>query len=184
MILEMQKEADAMVIGGGLGRTKDVIAVVKEILKKTKIPTVIDADALYAITERLDQNYILTPHSHEFAILSGIQPSTELHKRILEVKLLANKLNCTVLLKGHVDIVSDGVSYATSSTGNPYMTKGGMGDILAGICGALLARGVAPFEAATAAAYINGKAGDLAARHFQEGLLASDLFTFIPEALK
>ena len=64
------------------------------------------------------------------------------------------------------------------------MTKGGFGDTLAGVCGALLARGVGPYSAACAAAWINGKAGDLAAKKFGEGVLASDLLSEIPDAIK
>ena len=64
------------------------------------------------------------------------------------------------------------------------MTKGGTGDTLAGVCGALLAIGAKPIDAACAAAYINGTAGSLAARQFGEGTLASDLLKFIPKAIK
>jgi NAD(P)H-hydrate epimerase len=88
------------------------------------------------------------------------------------------------LLKGKTDIISDGKEVALNKTGSPFMTKGGTGDTLAGIAGALLARGIPPFEAGQAAAYINGIAGELAAKKFGEGLMATDLIEAIPEAIK
>ncbi len=183
-ILELQKKADAMVIGGGLGRSEDVFEAVREILKATRIPTVVDADALRAIDFRLNDRFVLTPHSHEFGVLNKGFPTEEIRRRIDQVKHLALKLNCTILLKGNTDVISDPVNTTINRTGNVYMTKGGMGDTLAGIAGALLARGVSKFGAASAAAYINGRAGDLAAKKLHEGLMATDLLNYIPDAIR
>ena len=72
---------------------------------------------------------------------------------------------------------------ALNKTGSPLMTVGGMGDTLAGICGALLARGISPFEAGQAAAYINGLAGERAGKKLGESLTATDLIEAIPEVL-
>jgi NAD(P)H-hydrate repair Nnr-like enzyme with NAD(P)H-hydrate dehydratase domain len=93
-------------------------------------------------------------------------------------------MGCTILLKGHVDVISDGHATALNKTGDPCLTKGGTGDTLAGMCGALLAMGLDPFAAACSAAYINGLAGELASREFGQGMLASDLVSCIPKALK
>ncbi|MCK4635139.1 MAG: bifunctional ADP-dependent NAD(P)H-hydrate dehydratase/NAD(P)H-hydrate epimerase, partial [Candidatus Aenigmarchaeota archaeon] len=68
-------------------------------------------------------------------------------------------------------------------TGNPYMTVGGTGDILAGICGSLLAQGTSPLDAACAAAYINGRAGDLAAKTKKQSLMASDILAYIEKVI-
>jgi len=183
-VLEMQKDSDAMVIGGGLTRGKDVLAAVRLILKKTRIPTVVDADALYALTFKLNKNFVLTPHSYEFYKLGGKKISNSIDDRINAVKKLAAKFNCVILLKGHVDVICDSRSTTTNTTGCPFMTKGGFGDTLAGICGALLARGVESYNAACAAAYINGKAGELAAKKFGESLVASDLLWAIPNVIR
>ena len=78
-----------------------------------------------------------------------------------------------------IDIISDGKQVALNKTGNPYMTKAGTGDTLAGICGALLAQGQDAFKAACAAAYINGQAGDIAAAKLKQSLMASDLIEAI-----
>jgi NAD(P)H-hydrate epimerase len=182
-IFEMQKDADAMVIGGGLGRSKPTLRAIRSIIKRTKLPTVVDADAIHAVNFKLRKNFAVTPHSYEFYLLSGKRPDNDVSHRSVLVKELAKKLNCVVLLKGHIDVISDGNRIALNKTGNAFMTKGGFGDTLAGVCGALLARGVDSYDAACAAAYINGRAGDLAAKKFGEGVLASDLVNEIPKAL-
>lgn len=186
-ITAMQKDCDAMVIGGGLGRTKATLDAIRAILRKTKIPVVVDADAIHAVSAskmKLRKNFIVTPHSHEFFVLGGRKVTSDIKQRCALAKGLASRLNCVVLLKGHIDVISDGKKIATNKAGNPFMTKGGFGDTLAGICGALLARGVNAFDAACAAAYVNGRAGELAAKKYGEGTLASDLINEIPRAIK
>ncbi len=183
-IMEMQRSCDAMVIGGGLTRSKSVLSAASLIIRKTKIPTVIDADGLHAVKSKLSQKFILTPHTQEFYVLSGKRLTTDINERISETKKLALKLGCTVLLKGHVDVISDGKNVHLNRTGSVYMTKGGFGDTLAGICGALLARGVPAYGAACVAAKINGLAGSMAAEHHGEGVLASDLIDEIPDVIR
>jgi len=176
---------DAVVIGGGTGRRKETLSTINNFLRKIKIPCVIDADAIYAVSKSknvLKNNFVITPHSYEFFVLSGIEiKEMSLKEKIESVKKVANYLRCTILLKGNIDIISDGYRVAINRTGNPYMTKGGTGDTLAGICGALLAQGIEPFYSACAAAYINGKAGDMAARDLKHSLTASDLLDYIPK---
>jgi ADP-dependent NAD(P)H-hydrate dehydratase / NAD(P)H-hydrate epimerase len=184
-IMKMQSEANAMVIGGGLCRTAATIQAIRAIIDKTKIPTVIDADAIHAVRGlKLKSDFIVTPHAHEFFMLSGKEVNQNMKHRISATAELARKMECIVLLKGHVDIISDGIVVEENETGNPFMAKGGFGDTLAGVAGALLARKVAPFDAACAAAYINGKAGDLAAKRLGEGIVASDLLWEIPNAIR
>lgn len=183
-VLEMQKSCDAMVVGGGLGRNQKTLAAVKKILDKTEIPAVVDADALHTVKFRLKKNFIVTPHSQEFFVLANKKLTNDVDARKRNVLSLAMKLKCTVLLKGHVDIISDGSQTAENLSGSPFMTKGGFGDTLAGIAGALLARGVKPFEAACAAAYINGKAGEFAASRLGESMLASDLIEEIHNVIR
>jgi NAD(P)H-hydrate epimerase len=186
-IFILAEDSDAVTIGGGLERNEETLTTVKKILKGLTLPCIIDADAIHAIaTDKkvLRENFILTPHSHEFYVLTGIKPGSDVKKRIELVKKQASKLGCIILLKGYVDVISDGKQVAINRTGNPLMTVGGTGDTLTGICGALLARKIEPFEAACAACFINGKAGDLAAKKFAEGLMASDLINEIPNVIK
>lgn len=184
-IFENSNDLDAFVIGNGLSRKIEVLNAIKEFVKKVKIPCVIDADAIYAIKGiKLNKNFIITPHSYEFFVLSGYKVENNLKDRIEKVKEVAKKYNCIILLKGYIDVISNGKKVVINKTGSEYMTKGGFGDTLAGICGALLARKVDPFISAQAASYINGKAGEFAVKIYKESVIASDIFDFIPKILK
>ena len=186
-IFMLAQNSDAVVIGGGLERNRETLVTVRKILKGLTLPCVIDADAIHAIAEEknlLEKNFVITPHAHEFFVLTGKKVENNLKKRIKVVKDAASRLNCTIALKGYVDVISDGKRVAINKTGSPFMSVGGTGDTLAGICGALLARKIEPFEAACAACFINGRAGELAAKKFGEGLMASDVLKEIPNVIK
>lgn len=182
-ILELAKNFDSLIIGGGLKRAPKTYQAIRKIIKKLNLPMVIDAEAIRAIAEDQkilkNKRAILTPHSEEFRILTGERLNNNLKGRKEKVKKWAKKLNAVILLKGHIDIISDGEKIFLNKTGSPFMTKGGFGDTLAGICGALLARGNSILESAKVAAFINGKAGEIAARKYGEGILASDIFSLI-----
>ncbi len=183
ILLKESKNKSAFVVGGGIERNKHTLTTIKLYLKKIKIPGVIDADAIYALKNcKIDlENFIITPHAHEFYILTGKKPSENLKQRIKEVQQEAKKLNTTILLKGHIDIISNGKQTAINRTGNTYMTKAGTGDTLAGILGSLIAQGNPLFLSACAAAYINGKAGELTKK--KTSLLASDLLDKISKVV-
>jgi len=186
-IFVLAGSSDAVAIGGGLERNKKTLASVNKILKGLTIPCVIDADAIHAVAKNkkvLRKDFVITPHSIEFYVLTGTKPEPDVKKRLKLVKKAASKLGCVVALKGYVDVISDGKRVEVNKTGNPYLTVGGTGDTLTGVCGALLARGVEPFDAACAACYINGRAGDLATKKFGEGFIASDLINEIPKVIK
>lgn len=187
-ILDLAKNFDSIVLGSGLGRAPETFKALQEIIEKTELPVVIDADGIRALAQKKriikGKSVVLTPHIVEFEILTGKIVRPEVKDRKLKVKKWAKILGCTILLKGHIDVISDGKRVVLNKTGSPYMTKGGFGDTLSGILGALLARKIKPFEAARAAAFINGKAGAKAAKKYGEGTLASDIFEFIPEAIK
>ncbi len=180
---ELSEGKDAVAIGNGLGRREETLLAVNGFLKWNKTPAVIDADAIHAVAKNRDllkKNYIITPHIREFYALSGVAVTNDISERAKTVKKVASLLGCTILLKGHADVISDGISVALNKTGTPRMTVGGTGDTLAGIAGSLLAQGTTPFNAACTAAYINGRAGELAAR--EKKYLASDLLGRIAEA--
>lgn len=185
--LILKKSANAVVIGNGLGMRKETQSFVKEFLKKTNEPCVVDADAINILSSKeilIKKNFVLTPHSYEFFLLTDKQPTDNVSERMGMVQRYAKKLGCTILLKGNIDIISDGNNIITNKTGNPFMTKAGTGDVLAGICGSLLARGVKPFDAAAAAAWINGSAGDLTAKQYGEGFMSQLLLENISKVLK
>lgn len=187
-LLKFTHNKSAVVIGGGLTREKEVLETVVEYLKEIDIPAVIDADAIHAVATKKEilknKNFVLTPHVHELLVLSGVQVGNDLNQRIKVVNETAKKLKTTIVLKGHIDVISNGKEVALNKTGSPAMTKGGLGDTLAGILGAYLARGNDAFTSACAAAYLNGKAGELAAKKYSESLLASNLIEQIPNVVK
>ena len=186
LLLDEVENFDAVVIGGGLDDRPDTKLFVQNFLNQLEKPCVVDADAISAVCQNkevIKDSLILTPHSKEFSMLSGTEPSTDLKKREDETMKLARKLNTTILLKGSVDIISNGKETILNRTGNPWMTKGGTGDILAGVCGGFLSMGNPPFNAACAAAYLTGLAGDHAKKEVGVGLIASDMIISIPRVL-
>jgi NAD(P)H-hydrate epimerase len=178
----------AVVIGGGTGRTDEVLETILEYLSQIDIPAVIDTDAIHALAKKPEilaqKPFLVTPHSYEFFVLTKkeIYQLTE-EQKIKVVQQMAKELQTTILLKGKIDIISDGKEVALNKTGNPYLTTGGCGDTLAGICGALMARGISPFEAAQAGAFLNGLAGEKAAKKLGESLMPTDLINEIPNIL-
>lgn len=183
------RRVNSVVLGCGLGRHVATLGAILKLIARITVPMVLDADGLLAIASRpqvvFGRQVILTPHAGELAILLGqSEVSSDFEARMVAAKQAAHKYHAVVLLKGHIDIITDGASSITNNSGSPLMTKGGFGDTLAGICAALLARGVGVFQAAHAAAFINGRAGELAAKEFGEGVVASDIFDFIPRVIK
>jgi len=180
----------AGVIGGGLGRSKETQEAVLEYLKNVDIPFVIDADAIHAISKdpKILENkkFLITPHGYEFFVLTGkkIPLDLPLEEKAKIIKEEAKRLKTVILFKGQPDIISDGEKIYLNYTGSPYMAVGGTGDTLAGICGALLARKIDPLKAAMAGAYLNGRAGEIAAEKLRDGLTATDVIEAIPEVLK
>ena len=179
----------AVVIGGGIGRTEETKDTILDFLTQNNLPAVIDADAIYALAKNPSaikgENSLVTPNTFEFYTLTGREvyqlPDEEKIKIVQEE---AAKLKATILLKGKIDIISNGQEVALNKTGSPYLSKGGTGDTLAGIAGAFLARGIDCFTAAQAAAYINGLAGQIAAEKNGESIVATDLIEAITEAIR
>lgn len=187
-ILKLSQTSDAMVIGCGIGREDETGLVLDEMLEKIQIPLVIDADALKIIDNNSIKNskneIVLTPHRAEFKAFFDNEIPDNLDGQIETVMDACQEYGCTILLKGKVDIISDGKNIKLNSTGNPGMTVGGTGDLLAGIVGGLIAQGHDAFESAYLGAYINGAAGDLAAEDYGDSFLASDILRYIPAVLK
>lgn len=179
------ERSDALVAGNGMTRGEEVKKILNEILGEYSKPVVLDADALHFLDELelSSENVIITPHINEFRAITHESPKT-LEEKIKHCQELSQETGFTVLLKGSIDVIANGDKLALNKTGNPYMTKGGTGDVLAGICGALLARGIDSFEAAGCAAYVSGLAGEMASKNMGEGMLATDIIRKIPRAIK
>jgi NAD(P)H-hydrate epimerase len=176
-LVALATRADAVVCGNGLGPdSHEVVLAIAPYCKKA----VIDADALRLPLPVAERETLYTPHAGEFTRITGIRLPDDTRERALVSK--GAGINGTVLLKGSTDIITDGNRVRFNRTGDPAMTVGGTGDVLAGIAGALLCH-LPAFEAGCIAAYVNGRAGEFVAAKRGEGMLASDLVDRIPAEL-
>lgn len=172
--------ASTLVIGPGLGRD-DWAKMLLDLVSASDLPTVVDADALNLLAEHptCKDNWVLTPHPGEAARLLGCSITQVEADRFTAVRDLQQRFGGVVILKGAGTLICDGKQIYVANVGNPGMASGGMGDVLSGIIGGLLAQGLNPQQAAVLAVCIHGQAGDLAAGQNERGLLASDLFSYI-----
>jgi len=188
ILMDSINSHDVVVMGMGLGRAAETLEAVRKILPFCR-KAVLDADALSALSGAIFESLagncelIVTPHAGEFARLRNIETPENLESRIKAVREFSEEKGVVTLLKGKIDIISDGKQTLLNRTGNPGMTVGGTGDVLAGLTGSLFSRNPA-FLAAACAAHINGAAGDLAFEKAGNGLLATDVLEKIPEIIK
>lgn len=156
LIVEAARHNDVMIVGPGLGTDNDTKRAVVKLLTEVNIPVVIDAEALFPEIMDIKRSspWILTPHHGEFKRLFNTLPTEE------NVQQLAKKYMINLVLKGHVDIVSDGVNLYLNKTGCPEMRVGGTGDVLAGIIGSFIAQKMDIYNACSSAVYHYGKAGE------------------------
>lgn len=178
---------DALVVGPGIGRHETTQTFVGNVLNAFEGPIVVDADGLLAFAD--DQpctpSMVLTPHPGEFARMIGSTPKAVQADRLKLALDYAQKRAGILVLKGHETIVAGQGAYFINATGNPGMATGGAGDVLSGIIGALLARGLAPFDAACLGCWLHGRAGDLGAELMgEESLVATDLLAYLPQAIQ
>jgi ADP-dependent NAD(P)H-hydrate dehydratase / NAD(P)H-hydrate epimerase len=176
-LITLAEHADVVICGNGLGAgSHGAIQTVIPHCKKA----VIDADALRLPLPAASGETLYTPHAGEFLRITGTELSDYLGERAMAVK--SSGIRGTILLKGPTDIITDGKRVRFNRTGDPAMTVGGTGDILAGMVGALLCH-LPAFEAACIGAYVNGRAGQTVAAERGEGMLATDLVDQIPREL-
>lgn len=181
---------DAVVLGPGLGDHPATLAFARRLTRRVEAPLVLDADGINALAGHIDgldsrwgRLTVLTPHPGEFARLLGREVGED---RAGEAGAFARAHGCYLVLKGHRTLVAcpDGEIYV-NQTGNPGMATGGSGDVLAGMVGGLLAQGLEPKVAVTAAVYLHGLAGDLAAEELGEyAMTAADLLAYLPRAMR
>jgi NAD(P)H-hydrate epimerase len=191
-IMENLKGKNALVIGPGIGTADKTKELVLKLYREVEIPMVIDADGLniLAMAPELIGNppsaRILTPHPGEMARLTGINTKKIQANRLSTALQFTESINTsaakvTTVLKGAGTVICDpGGSWAINSSGNPGMAAGGMGDVLSGIIGGLLAQGVEPYVAARAGVYVHGKAADRLATDRRFGYLASEVADMVP----
>ncbi|MEM2935228.1 MAG: NAD(P)H-hydrate dehydratase, partial [Candidatus Thermoplasmatota archaeon] len=157
------EKADAIVVGPGLGKRKEVMEACEFIFDNYDKKFVYDADAIEVLNgKKCNQKVIITPHSGEFKRLTSIDLPEDIGERAEIVKEEAKKLDATILAKGVIDIISDGRRLKMNKIHNEAMTVGGTGDTLAGICAAMLSKKIEIFYSACISAFINGMAGNMA----------------------
>jgi len=181
--LEMASRCKSIVLGPGLGRGEDGAAQVRQVVAEAAVPVVVDADGLYALGRAEEAaaiigkrdapagaDVVLTPHDGEFARLSGSAPGAD---RISDATRLAASTGAVVLLKGPTTVVASPDGRALLAVaGSPRLATAGTGDVLSGIIGAFLARGIPPVEAAALGAHVHARAASLGR---SEGLVAGDV---------
>jgi len=189
---ELAERRDAAALGPGLGLHEDTQALARRLVFECARPFVVDADALTALAGHLERlpgapgPRCLTPHPGEMARMLGATVAEVQRDRIATVRQFATAWHAHVVLKGAGSAIGlpDG-TVVLNPTGNPGMASGGTGDVLTGILGAFLARGLSADDALVSAVYLHGLAGDVAAeRHGQESLIAGDVIEGLPEAFR
>jgi NAD(P)H-hydrate epimerase len=181
-LLERASDVDVVVLGPGLGDADTTLAAVEEFLSDYPGKAVVDADALRAVPHvETDAELVCTPHQGELEAMGGPR-ADDWRERADAVEDFATDLGHTLLVKGAYDVISDGETTRANRTGNPGMTVGGTGDVLAGAAAAMLAS-LDPVPAACLGAYANGSAGDSVVDDQGCGLLATDLLDGLPGAL-
>lgn len=184
-------KVDSVIIGPGLGSDKKTKNAIEKIIvkcAKRNKSLVIDADAIQVVGNKPEivkyTETVVTPHAGEFKELTNVKLDDNLVNRKKKVEEWSKKLGVTILLKGPIDIISNGKQTKLNNIHNPAMTVGGTGDVLAGIVGSLLSKKVESFNAARIGAFLNGSAGNLAFEKKSYGLIATDIIEEIPNILK
>lgn len=186
-LLPAMKKASALLLGCGLGLNADTEAFVQAVLAEADCPVILDADGINAAAKHIDRlkkakaPLVLTPHPGEMQRLTGLPIDAILADPVNIAASFAAEHSVTVLLKGANTVITDGRRAVINCTGNSGLAKGGSGDLLAGLLAGLCAQGMAPFDAACAAAYLHGKAADLVAAETSErGMLPRDVLAALP----
>jgi len=193
-LMEAVADKSVVALGPGLGMEEKTAALVKKLYWECNLPMVVDADGLNILARESGvlQNppaaRILTPHPGEMARLAGCSTADVQNNRLQVARDFAAKNKLYLILKGAATVIAGpDQRTAVNPTGNPGMAAGGMGDVLTGIIGGLLAQGLSPWVAACLGVYAHGLAGDrLAAKNndYFAGYLASELAAELPGALQ
>lgn len=172
----------AWAIGSGLGDELDIPRI-RELLDAEE-PVVLDADGLKALDDTGDHvDVLVTPHAGELARLLDVDRATVEAERLKHARLAAERFDVTVLLKGATTVIAapDG-EVRVSGNATPWLATAGAGDVLAGLCGSLLAGGLSPLDAGSVGAYLHGAAANLAS--FSGPITAMSVAAALPEATR
>ena len=195
MLLAEARQCQALLVGCGLGRSRDANRLVQQTLRTHRYPgtpLVLDADALNILAELpewwagLYGEAVVTPHPGEMSRLTGLDTAEVNAHRMALAERYAEQWGVTVVLKGAYTVVaSPGGAVRVSPFANPALATAGSGDVLAGVIAGLVAQGAEPFDAAACGVYLHGAAGEQARQAMGDaGVLASDLLPLIPAAMR
>lgn len=184
-VIEKAYDMDAVAIGCGMGECDGTAEFLKAVLEKLQTATLLDADGLNILAKhpnmKRNTSLVLTPHPGEIERLMGMDGGSANKNRMEVARNCAKKYDAYVVLKGYGTITTSGGEAYINSTGNPGMAKGGSGDVLTGVIGAQLARGILSYYAAAFGVYIHGLAGDKAAAELSmAGMIATDIISHLP----
>jgi hydroxyethylthiazole kinase-like uncharacterized protein yjeF len=190
-VLEALERADALAIGPGMSTNDETAGSIRELVRACPVPLIVDADGLNAFSGRASEMAerrgaaVISPHVGEFGRLTGISAADLDADRLTHARTLAATSDAVTLLKGSRTIIAspDG-SARINPTGSSFLATAGSGDVLTGMVGGLLARGLDPLDAASSAAYLHGLAGLVGGEDAGEGTSAGDLVQWIPEAVR
>src|SRR4051794_29478492 len=191
-VLKATARADAVVLGPGLSKDPDAQALVRAVVPRIDLPLLIDADGLNALAGHLDEILpqrrwptVLTPHAGELGRLLEVDSKEVERARLRHAREAAARARAFVVLKGDGTIVAAPTGrIAVSRGGAPGLATAGTGDVLSGVIGAMLAKGMPAAQAACAGVYAHLRAGQLAAApHGPDGVIASDVIAALPAAL-
>ena len=188
-VINLSQNYDIISIGSGLGQDEETVRFVTKFIKQNTKPIVIDADGLNSISkseiEKIGGKSIITPHPKELSRLIKVPVEIIQSNREFYAAETAKSLETVVVLKGHNTIVTDGENIYTNETGCSALAKAGSGDVFTGMITGLFAQMKNPLSAAVLGVYLHGLTGDIAAKSLTEySVLASELLTFIPNAIK
>lgn len=189
-IVDIARESDAVVVGPGLTLAHGAVLAVRRLVAELEAPLVLDADGINAIVDARDlltertAPTVITPHPGELSRLLETTPAEVQASRLVSGAVLTGpRLAC--VLKGAHTLVSGRGRQVLNLSGGPALATAGTGDVLAGMTGTLLAQGLEPLEAGALAAYLHGRAGDLAALEFSEhSVIAEDVPAYLPRAVQ
>ncbi len=169
-LLKASKKATAILIGCGIGLTEQTKNIVYTLIEQAECPVIIDADGINAVSANIDilkaikHSCVVTPHPGEMSRLTGKSIAEILKEPVKTAYSFANKYNVTVALKtANTVVCSPGCPVSINSTGNTALSKGGSGDLLAGMTASLVSQGMSGFDAARTAVFFHGRLADKAA---------------------
>lgn len=191
-IIEVANASNAVLFGCGVKNTNEVRGLLEKLLSKVKVPILIDADGLNALSKDVSilkdtkAEVVLTPHVLEMArLISKDKDYVIENRQRVAMGFSFDYPNTTLVLKGRETIVAKNGTLVVNPTGNQGMAKAGSGDVLSGIISSLIAQGVKPFDAAKMGVYIHGMSGDIAKEKLGDvSMIARDLVRYLPETYK